>query len=116
MLEATPHRTKFNSHLLPDETHILQGIAGYTDWKFPEQALYQINIPTLHYPRASWEALIGIHPTTTYRPIIRTFPNAEEGTELAGYYTRTDPPVPFPEEYIFTIENTNIVFFIFFHQ
>ena len=117
MLEATPHRTKFNSHLLPDETLLsATGIVRYEDWVLPEQTQYQINIPTLHYPRASWEALIGIHPTTTYRPIIRAFPNAPEDTDAYHIYTRTDPPVEFFEKYIFTIENTNVVRFTRYYE
>ena len=112
MLEATPNRTKFNSHLLPDETHKRTGPGGYTDWAQPEQTQYQINIGILHRPEASWESSgIAIEPTTTYIPIIRAFPNAPEDTDAYHYYTRTDPPVSFSEEYIFTIENTNVVRF-----
>ena len=115
MLEATSNRTKFNSHLLPDETHKKTGYHIYTDWVQPEQAQYQINIGTLHNPRASWESKgIAVEPTTTHRPIIRLHPDAPEegeGSLMKNYYTRTDPPVPFPEEYIFTIENTNVVRF-----
>jgi hypothetical protein len=110
MLEATPHRTKFNSYLLPDETHKkYEGSMTYTDWRLPEQALYQINIGTTHNPRASWESSgIAIEPTTTHRPI-RVIKNEEDDSK--NYYTRLDPPVEFSEQYIFTIENTNVVYF-----
>ena len=65
LLEATPNRTKFTSQILPDETHQLVGDVRFDGDNLPDKTRYQINIPTLHYPRASWEALIGIHPTTT---------------------------------------------------
>ena len=118
MLEATPHRTKFNSHLLPDETLLsATGIVRYVDWVLPEQTQYQINIGILHRPEASWESSdIAIEPTTTYRPIIRAFPNAPEDTDAYHIYTRTDPPVEFSEKYIFTIENTNVVRFTRFKE
>ena len=105
MLEATPNRTKFNSQILPDETHKLVGNVRFQGDVLPDRTRYQINITTLHYPRASWEALIGIHPTSTQRPKILAF-----GESAPDYYTLSSP-IDLPEEYIFTIENTNVVRF-----
>ena len=89
LLEATPNRTKFNSQIVPDQPN----------------TRYQINVGTLHLPRASWEALIGIHPTSTQMETIID-------TQYFGPSTRyTTTIVPLDEPYIFTIENTNIVRF-----
>ena len=108
LLEASPNRTKFNSQLLPDETHELVGERGHVrfdGWNLPDKTQYQINVGTLHLPRASWEALIGIHPTSTQRPKILA-----EGESESDYY-RFSSPIDLPEQYIFTIENTNVVRF-----
>ena len=105
LLEASPNRTKFNSQILPDETHQLWGDIRFTDEILPDRTRYQINVGTLHLPRASWEALIGIHPTSTQRPKILAVGESE-----SDYY-RFSSPIDLPEQYIFTIENTNVVRF-----
>ena len=107
LLEATPNRTKFNSQILPDETGDYRSI----DWNISKEAIlplrarYQINIPTLHYPRASWEALIGIHPTSTQRILVH---DSSVPEWIDWYKMRT---TDLSEKYIFTIENTNVVRF-----
>ena len=106
MLEATPNRTKFNSHLLPDELNF--PAIKYDDSILPLRVHYDIHIGTLHNPRASWEALIGIHPTTKHRPK-RLIKNEED--ESKNHWKLLDPPAELSEEYIFTIENTNVVRF-----
>ena len=111
LLEATPNRTKFNSQILPDETHQKTGYARYSDWTTPDKAHYQINIPTLHIPKAYSGHFHHIEPTTTHRPVTRRFPTAPDDSLAAKIYFRTHPPVEFSEEYIFTIENTNVVRF-----
>ena len=68
LLEASPKRSKLNSYL-QDET--LEG----TD----------IIISTLNYPRASWEAIIDVYPTTIGKP-----------TEIN-------------EDYTFTVQNVDVV-------
>jgi hypothetical protein len=108
LLEATPNRTKFNSQILPDDAGLTEAAKSnvqYWLYTLPPRTRYQINIPTLHYPRASWEALIGIHPTSTQRIKIHAHgvPESVRWDEL----TTTD----LSEEYIFTIENTNVVRF-----
>ena len=105
LLEASPNRTKFNSQILPDETHMLIGDVRFDGENLPDKIQYQINVGTLHLPRASWEALIGIHPTSTQRPKILAV-----GEAIPDYYTFSSP-IDLPEEYIFTIENTNVVRF-----
>jgi hypothetical protein len=104
LLEASPNRTKFNSQILPDDA----GLIMKHQWWFhnlPPRTRYQINIPTLHYPRASWEALIGIHPTSTQRILVH---DSSVPEWIEWYKMRT---TDLSEEYIFTIENTNVVRF-----
>ena len=107
LLEASPNRTKFNSQILPDGTHELVGERGHVrfdGWNLPDKTQYQINVGTLHLPRASWEALIGIKPTSTQRVKVPI----EDGTDTPWHtWSRVD----LNEEYIFTIENTNVVRF-----
>ena len=104
LLEASPNRTKFNSQILPDETGEAKTRYQQMDI-LPLKTWYMINIGTLHYPRASWEALIGIHPTSTQRIKVLD-PNYE-----AKWKHYKWPKVDLNEEYIFTIENTNVVRF-----
>ena len=105
LLEATPNRTKFNSQILPDETHQKTGYARYSDWTTPEKAHYQINIPTLHIPKAYSGHFHHIEPISTQRILVHGHgvPEWVQWDEL----TTTD----LSEEYIFTIENTNVVRF-----
>ena len=108
LLEATPNRTKFNSQILPDDAGL--GDEGFKKrqwWLdiFSPRTRYQINVGTLHLPRASWEALIGIHPTSTQRIKIHD-PGVPESIKWDILTT-----VDLNEEYIFTIENTNVVRF-----
>ena len=105
LLEASPNRTKFNSQILPDETHMLIGDVRFDGENLPDKIQYQINVGTLHLPRASWEALIGIHPTSTQRIKIHD-PGVPESIKWDILTT-----VDLNEEYIFTIENTNVVRF-----
>ena len=112
LLEASPNRTKFNSQILPDGTHELVGERGHVrfdGWNLPDKTQYQINVGTLHLHRASWEALIGIHPTSTQRPKILAVGESE-----SDYY-RFSSPIDLPEQYIFTIENTNVVRFVAYY-
>ena len=111
LLEATPNRTKFNSQILPDETHKLVGVVRFQDEVLPDRTRYQINIATLHIPKAYSGHFHHIEPTTTHRPVTRRFPTAPDDSLAAKIYFRTHPPVEFSEEYIFTIENTNVVRF-----
>ena len=108
LLEATPNRTKFNSQILPDDAGLTEKVQSNRQWWFhtlPPRTRYQINIPTLHYPRASWEALIGIHPTSTQRILVH---DSSVPEWIEWYKMRT---TDLSEEYIFTIENTNVVRF-----
>ena len=110
LLEATPNRTKFNSQILPDDAGLTEKVQSNRQWWFhtlPPRTRYQINIPTLHYPRASWEALIGIKPTSTQH--VKTsieWYGEGSGPKYYGWST-----ADLDELYIFTIENTNVVRF-----
>ena len=108
LLEATPNRTKFNSQILPDETGDYRRINSMSkETVLPLRARTWINISTLHYPRASWEALIGIKPTSTQH--VKTpieWYGEGSGPKYYGWST-----ADLDELYIFTIENTNVVRF-----
>ena len=105
LLEASPNRTKFNSQILPDETHKLVGVVRFQDEVLPDRTRYQINIPTLHIPKAYSGHFHHIEPTSTQRPKILAF-----GESAPDYYTMSSP-IDLPETYIFTIDNTNVVRF-----
>ena len=105
LLEASPNRTKFNSQILPDETHILIGDVRFDGENLPANTRYQINVGTLHIPTAHSGHFHHIEPISTQRPKILAVGESE-----SDYY-RFSSPIDLPEQYIFTIENTNVVRF-----
>ena len=113
LLEATPNRTKFNSQILPDETGDYRRINPMSkETVLPLRARTWINISTLHYPGASWEKLFEIQPTSTQH--VKTpieWYGKGTGPKYYGWST-----ADLDEQYIFTIENTNVVRFTRFKE